>query len=212
MTHVVAPAYPILYADDGLLSHQLRLGLLEKRIEFKAYNLRALGDSLESDIGLEDLADLNPYNTLPVLVHRELVLYQNRVIFEYLEERYHQYKLLPETPIERAKYRQLLWRIETDWLKLALVLLTHPDTFDPVAADKARQTLSESLVTLSPLFAHQAFFLSDRFGLCDCVLATLLYRLPQMEIDLPMSLTRPLHAYAKRMFERPTFQQSITSL
>ena len=25
----------------------------------------------------EDLADLNPYNTLPVLVYRDLILYQN---------------------------------------------------------------------------------------------------------------------------------------
>lgn len=205
MTLAVPNASPILYADDGLLSHQVRLVLLEKHIDFEWLNIR----SIEHEDRLEDLADLNPYNTLPVLLHRELVLYHNQVIFEYLEERYHQHKLLPDTPIERAKYRQLIWRIESDWLNHALVLLTHPDTLDVQQAKIARHALSESLVTLSPLFAHQPFFLSDKFGLCDCLLATMLYRLDDMQINLPPHLTRPLRQYMQRVFERDGFKLSI---
>lgn len=194
---------PILYADDGYLSHQIRLALLEKHIEFSEVAIR---DNPEM---AEDLADLNPYNSLPVLVHRELVLYQNRVIFEYLDERYHQFKLLPDSPIERATYRQLLWRVEQDWMQLAHILLTHPDTLDIKQANLARKTLSESLITIAPLFARQPFFLSDKFGLCDCVLATMLYRLPMMQIELANHLTRPLQQYMQRLFARPTFQKSI---
>lgn len=195
---------PILYADDGYLCHQVRLVLLEKHIEFGEVDIR------DSDVGFEDLADINPYNTLPVLVHRELVLYQNTVIFEYLEERYHQYKLLPEAPAERARYRQLLWRINQDWLHLADILLTHVDTLDMRQAQQARTKLSESLVTLAPLFAHQPFFLSDKFGLCDCILASMLYRLEAMAVVLPTHLTRPLQQYMQRVFSRPTFQASLT--
>ena len=36
----------------------------------------------------EDLIDLNPYSSLPTLVDRDLVLYNSRVIMEYLEERF----------------------------------------------------------------------------------------------------------------------------
>lgn len=194
---------PILYADDGYLSHQIRLALLEKQIEFSEIAIR---DDIELQ---EDLADLNPYNSLPVLVHRELILYQNKVIFEYLDERYHQFKLLPDSPIERANYRQLLWRVEQDWMQLAHVLLTHPDTLDMKQATMARKALSDSLMTMSPLFAHQPFFLSDKFGLCDCVLATMLYRLPMMQIELNTHLTRPLQQYMQRLFARPAFQKSI---
>lgn len=194
---------PILYADDGYLSHQVRLVLLEKGIDFQESNIR------DDDDNFENLADLNPYNTLPVLLHRELILYQNMVIFEYLEERYHQYKLLPETPIERARYRQLLWRINHDWLALADTLLTHPDTLDIKQANLARKKLSESLVTIAPLFAHKPFFMSDKLGLCDCVMASMLWRLPDMNIELPSHLVRPLTNYKERLFNRTAFQKSV---
>lgn len=194
---------PILYADDGYLSHQVRLVLLEKGIDFQESNIR------DDDDNFENLADLNPYNTLPVLLHRELILYQNMVIFEYLEERYHQYKLLPETPIERARYRQLLWRINHDWLALADTLLTHPDTLDIKQANLARKKLSESLVTIAPLFAHKPFFMSDKLGLCDCVMASMLWRLPDMNIELPSHLVRPLTSYKERLFSRTAFQKSV---
>ncbi len=193
----------ILYADDGYLSHQVRLVLLEKEIDFIELDIR------HDEVHFEDLADINPYNTLPVLLHRDLVLYQNMVIFEYLEERYYHHKLLPDTPVERAIYRQLLWRIEQDWLQLADILLKHSDTLDVQQAEVTRQKLSNSLITLSPLFAHRPFFLSDTFGLCDCVLASMLWRLELMQIQLPSHLCRPLLYYMNRIFQRQSFQRSI---
>lgn len=194
---------PLIYADDGYLSHQLRLVLLEKKIEFHESNIR------EDEDLAEDLADINPYNTLPVFIHRELILYRNRIIFEYLEERYYQNKLLPENPIEKAQYRQLWWRIENDWIKLADTLLTHIDTLDTKQATIARKQLAESLITMAPLFAHKPFFLSDTLGLCDCILATILYRLQPMDIQLPLHLCRPLYQYMDRIFDRPTFKASL---
>lgn len=193
----------ILYADDGYLSHQIRFVLFEKQIVFDELNIRQDSEQFE------DLADLNPYNTLPVLVYRDLILYQNDVIFEYLEDRYYQNKLLPETPNERAKYRQLMWRINHDWLTKADVLLTHPDSLNIQQAEKTRHDLTNSLITLSPLFAHQPFFLSDKIGLCDCILLPMLYRLPEMAIDLPMNISKPIRQYMQRMFSRLTFQQSL---
>lgn len=195
----------ILYADDGYLSHQVRLVLHEKQLNFDELNIR-------QDEHFEDLADLNPYNTLPVLVYRDLILYQNMVIFEYLEDRYYQNKLLPETPNERAKYRQLIWRINHDWLTKADILLTHPDTLNIEQANKTRQDLTNSLITLSPLFAHQPFFLSDKMGLCDCLLASILYRLDEMQIQLPNALCRPILQYQQRIFSREAFQKSLKSL
>lgn len=195
----------ILYADDGYLSHQVRLVLHEKQLSFDELNIR-------QDEHFEDLADLNPYNTLPVLVYRDLILYQNMVIFEYLEDRYYQNKLLPETPNERAKYRQLIWRINHDWLTKADILLTHPDTLNIEQANKTRQDLTNSLITLSPLFSHQPFFLSDKMGLCDCLLASILYRLDEMQIQLPSALCRPILQYQQRIFSREAFQKSLKSL
>lgn len=191
----------ILYADDGYNSHVVRLLLEEKKL---AYYLSRLHSERP-----EDLTELNPYHTLPVLQQREIALYEINVIFEYLEERYHANKLLPDTPQERAQFRQLAWRIQHDWLVLGKRLLMHPDSFNKAQAALAKKQLSDSLITLSPLFAHKPYFMADEFGWCDVLLAPLLWRLEEMGIELPRTISRPLFDYQKQVFERDSFQKSI---
>ncbi|WP_423814102.1 glutathione S-transferase N-terminal domain-containing protein [Psychrobacter sp. 219-2-C] len=191
----------ILYADDGYNSHVVRLLLEEKKL---AYYLSRLHSERP-----EDLTELNPYHTLPVLQQREIALYEINVIFEYLEERYHANKLLPDTPQERAQFRQLAWRIQNDWLVLGKRLLMHPDSFNKAQAALAKKQLSDSLITLSPLFAHKPYFMADEFGWCDVLLAPLLWRLEEMDIELPRAISRPLFDYQKRVFERDSFQKSV---
>lgn len=191
----------ILYADDGYNSHVVRLLLEEKKL---AYYLSRLHSERP-----EDLTELNPYHTLPVLQQREIALYEINVIFEYLEERYHANKLLPDTPQERAQFRQLAWRIQHDWLVLGKRLLMHPDSFNKAQAALAKKQLSDSLITLSPLFAHKPYFMADEFGWCDVLLAPLLWRLGEMGIELPRAISRPLFNYQKRVFERDSFQKSV---
>ena len=191
----------ILYADDGYNSHVVRLLLEEKKL---AYYLSRLHSERP-----EDLTELNPYHTLPVLQQREIALYEINVIFEYLEERYHANKLLPDTPQERAQFRQLAWRIQHDWLVLGKRLLMHPDSFNKAQAALAKKQLSDSLITLSPLFAHKPYFMADEFGWCDVLLAPLLWRLEEMGIELPCAISRPLFDYQKRVFERDSFQKSV---
>ena len=192
----------ILYADDGYDSHVVRLLLEEKKL---AYYLSRLHSERP-----EDLTELNPYHTLPVLQQREIALYEINVIFEYLEERYHSHKLLPDTPQERAQFRQLAWRIQRDWLALGRRLLMHPDSFDKAQAAQARKQLTDSLVTLSPLFAHKSYFMADDFGWCDVLLAPLLWRLDEMHIELPRAISRPLLDYQTRLFDRQSFKKSIS--
>ena len=191
----------ILYADDGYNSHVVRLLLEEKKL---AYYLSRLHSERP-----EDLTELNPYHTLPVLQQREIALYEINVIFEYLEERYHANKLLPDTPQERAQFRQLAWRIQHDWLVLGKRLLMHPDSFNKAQAALTKKQLSDSLITLSPLFAHKPYFMADEFGWCDVLLAPLLWRLEEMGIELPRAISRPLFDYQKRVFERDSFQKSV---
>ncbi|WP_367103635.1 glutathione S-transferase N-terminal domain-containing protein [uncultured Psychrobacter sp.] len=191
----------ILYADNGYDSHVVRLLLEEKRL---AYYLSRLHSERP-----EDLTELNPYHTLPVLQQREIALYEINVIFEYLEERYHTNKLLPDTPQERAQFRQLAWRIQHDWLLLGKRLLMHPDSFNKTEAALAKKQLTDSLITLSPLFAHKPYFMADNFGWCDVLLAPLLWRLEEMDIVLPRAISRPLLNYQTRVFERDSFQRSV---
>lgn len=193
----------VLYADNGYDSHVVRFLLAEKNI---AYHHSFLASERP-----EDLTQLNPYRTLPILVHGDTVLYELNTIFEYLEERYRHQKLLPEAPQQRAQVRQLAWRIQKDWLSLGRELLVHPDSFNKTSAEQAKKQLVDSLVTLSPLFSHKSYFLSDTLNWCDILLAPLLWHLQNINLTLPQHLVRPLIEYQQRMFERESFKQSIKS-
>ncbi len=58
----------------------------------------------------QDILEINPSGDLPVLVLDGNVISGNYAITEYLEESNPQYKLLPETPKERAEVRRIM-----DW-------------------------------------------------------------------------------------------------
>ena len=120
----VEPAPPqgiTLYSHaDDFRSHWIRYVLTEKQIK---YHLIIVD---EED---EDLASLNPYNQLPMLIENELKLFNTNIISEYLDDRYRQNKLYADAPMPRAEQRQYIWRFVQDWLKLVDMMLRHPDTF-----------------------------------------------------------------------------------
>lgn len=201
MSAPLLPTQFLLYGNDHYDSHVVHFLLAEKGLSF---------DFIDTPHPNEDLFRLNPYGTLPVLVGKEITLYEVGVIIEYLEERHLSSKLLPDTPKERAMVRTLAWRIQKDWLSLGRILMTHPDSLDAAAAAAAKKTLSDTLLTISPLFGQKPYFLSEQFGLCDLWLVPFLWRLPALGIELPAHLCRPLIAYQERLFTRPSFVQTLT--
>lgn len=192
----------LLYGDDGYDSHVVRYLLAIKGVEY-------VHSYLQSERP-EDLTQLNPYATLPILIHGNFVFYELTVIFEYVEERHLYPRLLPQTAQQRAQVRQLAWRIQKDWLALARRILLHSDSFNATQLSKAKKELSDSLVTLSPIFAHQPYFLSDSLGWCDVLLAPMFWQLKEHELQLPKNLVRPLLAYQQRLFAEPAFIDSLS--
>lgn len=198
----IAKNHLLLYGDDGYDSHVVRYLLAIKGVNYTHSYLQSERP--------EDLTQLNPYATLPILVHGQFVFYELTVIFEYLEERHLHPRLLPQSAQQRANVRQLAWRIQKDWLALARQILLHPDSFDADQLDKAKKELTDSLVTLAPLFAHQPYFLSDSLGWCDVLLAPMLWQLKEHQLALPKALVRPLLAYEQRLFAEPAFVASLS--
>lgn len=178
-------------------SHQVRIVLAEKGVTVDVINVGPQNPS-------EDLLELNPYNTLPTLVDRELVLYNSNIIMEYLEERFPHPPLLPVYPVARAKSRLMIYRIELDWY--SLVKKIEKNDAD---SEKARLELTEGLVSLIPVFNDKAYFLSDEFTLVDCCIAPLLWRLPHLGINLPPT-AKPILKYGDKIFARDSFQASLT--
>ncbi len=182
-------------------SHRTRLVLAEKNINIDIANVD--GPDLP-----EDLMDLNPYHTVPTLVDRDLVLYDSRVIIEYLDERFPHPPLMPVDPVTRAQFRLALFRIETDWYRLAEEFEADGER---KLASKSTKKLRESIMASADLFSAKQFFLSEEFSLVDCTIAPVLWRLPIYGIELGTRASS-IEDYMKRVFERRSFQQSLTEL
>lgn len=183
-------------ARDDIYSHQVRIVLAEKGVNV---------DIIPSHVNAptDDLLQLNPYGTLPTLIDRDLVLYDARIIMEYLDERFPHPPLLPVYPVARAETRKMMYRIEQDWYSLLNRILNGTDV------ELAQQLLLESLINIEPVFADKQFFLSDEFSLLDCALAPLLWRLPALGVEIPAD-AQGLHAYMARLFKRSSFESSLT--
>ena len=179
-------------------SHSVRMVLAEKGITVEIVDI----DINEKP---EDLLDLNPYNSVPTLVDRELVLYDPHTIMEYLDERFPHPPLMPVDPVSRARTRLALYRIQQDWYDLVPALESKGEKMSA----KARKQLSDSLTSSAEVFAAKPFFLSDEFSLVDALVTPIMWRLQKYRIDLPRQ-AKAVSDYAERMFERESFQASLS--
>tara|TARA_R110002126_G_scaffold98045_38_gene228244 strand:+ start:2875 stop:3513 length:639 start_codon:yes stop_codon:yes gene_type:complete len=192
------PVMTLFTAIDDMYSHQVRIVLAEKGVTVDI--LQVAQDNLP-----EDLYEVNPYGSLPTLLDRELALYQADIIMEYLDERFPHPPLMPVYPVARGQARLMMYRIKNDWYSLAEKVLNSADD-----ADNARQELKEGLLSLAPLFNETPFFMSEEFGLVDCYMAALMWRLPTLGIEFQGPGSKELKNYMARIFERDAFQASLT--
>ena len=189
-----------LYSGNTCIrSHQVRFVLAEKGILTEINNV-------DGSVVPEDLMALNPYVSLPTLIDRELILYDSRVIVEYLDERYPHPPLMPVSPVERAKLRLGLATIERDFVEPAVAL----DLVLGTRVENAHRKKLKSLLTSSAdLFGIKPFFLNDDFTIVDCVIAPVLWRLDLYRIELS-DKQKSISSYMERIFSRETFKESMT--
>ena len=178
-------------------SHRVRMVLCEKGVSVDIVGV-------DPDDRPDELRQINPYNTLPTLLDRDLVLYQSNVIMEYLDERFPHPPLLPVYPVARAQSKLLMHRIEKDWSSAVDLLMSGS------GKDKTRNELRESLAGIAPIFDDRKFFMNEEFSLVDCCVAPILWRLPAIDISLPEKQTKSMQRYMNDMFSRETFIDSLT--
>jgi RNA polymerase-associated protein len=193
----------MLFFSDGRdhYCHRVRIVLAEKGVTVEVV------ESTVNDLP-QDVSELNPYGTLPTLVDRDLVLYEPGVMMEYLDERFPHPPLLPVYPVARAQSRLWMYRIQKDWCALVDGILSDEKT--DAEKDELRKALRESLIAVSPIFAEKPFFMSDEFSLVDCSVAPILWRLPQLGIEVPTKQGKALFEYARKIFNRDAFQVSLS--
>lgn len=194
------PVMTLYSRADCPLSHRVRIVLSEKGIT---------ADVVDVDINNppEDLIDINAYNTVPTLVDRDLVLYDSLIIMEYLDERFPHPPLMPVDPVSRARTRMMLHRIDVDWYSMIADLTGG----ERDKAEKARKALRDDLTMLAPMLVKKPYFMSDEFGLIECSMGPILWRLPHYGVEIPAQ-AKPVQRYAERIFKRDSFRTSLSEV
>jgi len=201
---VVAKRSSMTFYSDPVsqYSHRVRIVLAEKGVSVD------IKDVDPEDIP-EEVLDINPYNTLPVLHDRDLVLYEHYVMMEYLDERFPHPPLLPVYPVARASSRQYIAQIQREWCDKVDTIVAAKSK-DSVT--KARKELRENLIAMEPVFQQYDYFMNEEFTLVDCCVAPILWRLPALGIELPEKQCKSMLQYMERLFARESFQVSLSEI
>jgi RNA polymerase-associated protein len=179
-------------------SHRCRIVLFEKGMDFEVIDVDLSNKT-------EDLAVLNPYGSVPVLVERDLVLSEANIINEYIDERFPHPQLMPADPVMRARARLFLYSFEQDLFSHVKDL----ESSDEAVAAKARKTVRDNLTQIVPIFSRQEYLLGDEYSMLDVAVTPLLWRLERYGIQMP-SQAAPLLKYAERLFARPLYAEAMT--
>ncbi|UAY78251.1 stringent starvation protein A [Pasteurella canis] len=188
-----------LFSDKtDIYCHQVRIVLAEKGVAYET-------EVVDPQVVSEDLMELNPYGTLPTLVDRDLVLFNSRIIMEYLDERFPHPPLMPVYPVARGKSRLLMLRIEQDWYPA----LEKAEKGTEAERTIALKQLKEEILAIAPIFTQMPYFMSEEFSLVDCYVAPLLWRMQELGVEFSGTGSKAIKAYMSRVFERDSFMQSL---
>jgi RNA polymerase-associated protein len=180
-------------------SHRCRFVLFEKGMDFEIKDVDLFNKP-------EDINVMNPYGQVPILVERDLVLYESNIINEYIDERFPHPQLMPADPVMRARARLFLFNFERE---LFIHVQTIENSNKQPAIDKAKIVIRDRLTQLAPILLKNKYMLGDDFSMLDVAIAPLLWRLDHYGIDLPKSAA-PLMKYAERIFSRPAYIEALT--
>ena len=181
-------------------SHRCRFVLYEKGCDFEVQDVDLYNKPPEIDA-------MNPYGEVPILVERDLTLYQANIINEYIDERFPHPQLMPADPIMRARARLFIYTFERELFSFVRVLENRDETEKRKSI--ARNQIKEQLIQLSPVLAKNKFLMGDDFTMLDVTLAPLLWRLGYYGIEMPKAAA-PLLKYAESIFARAAFIDSMT--
>lgn len=191
----------VLYSGNTCpFSQRCRFVLFEKGMDFEIRDIDLYHKP-------EDINVMNPYGEVPILVERDLVLYESNIINEYIDERFPHPQLMPPDPVERARARLTLFNLEREIFVHVKTLEDRTSTEEQREA--ARQKIRDSLVGLAPVVAKRKYLNGDEFSMLDIALAPLLWRLSYYGIELPPA-AMPVQKYAERVFSRPAFIEALT--
>jgi RNA polymerase-associated protein len=193
----------VLYSGTTCpFSHRCRFVLFEKGMDFEIRDIDLYNKP-------EDISVMNPYGQVPILVERDLILYESNIINEYIDERFPHPQLMPADPVMRARTRLFLYNFEKELFIHVAALEDRAARHDEKRLDIARAAVRDRLSQLAPLLLKNKYMLGEEFTMLDVAMAPLLWRLDHYGIELPKTAA-PIQKYAERIFSRPAYIEALT--
>ena len=194
----------VLYSGTTCpFSQRCRFVLFEKGMDFEIRDVDLYNKP-------EDISIMNPYGQVPILVERDLILYESNIINEYIDERFPHPQLMPADPVMRARARLFLFNFERELFVHVQQLERRDHSKDSSKLmERARQQIRDRLTQLTPIFIKNKFMLGEEFSMLDVAIAPLLWRLDHYSIEMHKTAA-PLMKYAERIFSRPAYIEALT--
>ncbi|MGO4174380.1 glutathione S-transferase family protein [Bosea sp. TAF32] len=202
----------------SLFSRKVEIALQEKGLGFQRIMV-PFNQTTGYDPKYPEVIALNPKGQVPVLSDCGLVLYDSTVINEYLDEAYPEPKLMPDSPVERARCR--LDELYADEILFQAVKpLMHrtsppsPDRVRRIAQEAdaliAEEALTRHYEVLEQKLAGREFF-GGRLSLAD--IALFMSVLFSLRLGGPPLDGYPgLAEWYTRLKLRPTFAQVVAEM
>ena len=193
----------VLYSGTTCpFSHRCRFVLFEKGMDFEIRDIDLYNKP-------EDISVMNPYGQVPILVERDLILYESNIINEYIDERFPHPQLMPADPVMRARTRLFLYNFEKELFIHVATLEDRTTKSDEKRLNAARAAIRDRLSQLAPLLLKNKYMLGEEFSMLDVAMAPLLWRLDHYGIELPKTAA-PIQKYGERIFSRPAYIEALT--
>jgi RNA polymerase-associated protein len=184
-------------------SQRCRFVLFEKGMDFEIRDVDLYNKP-------EDISIMNHYGQVPILVERDLILYESNIINEYIDERFPHPQLMPADPVQRARARLFLFNFERElFVHVQWLEKREHSKESSKLMEKARAQIRDRLTQLAPIFLKNKHMLGEEFSMLDVAITPLLWRLDHYGIDLP-KVAAPLLKYAERIFARPAYIEALT--
>jgi RNA polymerase-associated protein len=191
----------VLYSGTTCpFSQRCRLVLFEKGMDFEIRDVDLFNKP-------EDISVMNPYGQVPILVERDLILYESNIINEYIDERFPHPQLMPADPLRACA------PVAVQLRKGTVRARAHAGKRKVQGCReeprKGPPEIRDRLTQLAPLFLKNKYMLGDEFSMLDVAIAPLLWRLDHYGIELSKTAA-PLMKYAERIFSRPAYIEALT--
>lgn len=195
------------YSRLSINARRVWVTLLEKNLQFKPVLLKLNGDQFQPDF-----LQLNPFHHIPVLIDRDVKIFESLAILDYLEAKYSDPSFMPTNAEDIAKVRMIELVTVNELPPASIVLMKQ--MLDLTVEEQKIKQAEQSMATVLQYFEDsltedQLYLIKEQLTYADIVAGTAVAAIPNLGISLK---TYPkVTKWIENLNQRSSWQQTAPS-